>query len=173
MEYADHGGKVLFLGYYPEKSAEFSKDGEVKKLVDELKRNTNVHFIDDLDERKIEEFIRTNIDLTVRIDQVKAVGEASPEYSERPESFRDADCAFNVIHKIKDGMDFFFFGNPTDCGLTAEISFRTGLGKGKKVELWNPHTGKTERLRPVETRDGRLSVTLPLEPVQSRFMVFR
>jgi hypothetical protein len=171
--YADSGGKVLFTGYFPEKSAEFSKDGEVKKLVDELKRNAGVHFIDDLDERKIREFIHTNIDLTVRIDDVKTVVEASPEYSERPESFRDTGCAFNVIHKIKDGMNFFFFGNPTDCGLTAEISFRADFGKGKNAELWNPHTGTIEKLELIQTPDGRLSITLPLEPVQSRFIVFQ
>ncbi|MDR1097847.1 MAG: hypothetical protein LBL57_06930 [Tannerella sp.] len=172
-EYADRGGKVLFLGYYPEKSAEFSKDGEVGSLVDELRRNANVHFIDGLDEREIGEYIRTNIDLTVRVDQVKVVREALPGHAERPASFRDTDCAFNVIHKTKEGMDFFFFGNPTDCGLTAEISFHAGFGKRRRAELWNPHTGKIETLHPAETRDGRLSVTLPLEPVQSRFIVFR
>jgi hypothetical protein len=111
--------------------------------------------------------------LTVRVDQVEVVREALPEYAERPESFRDTDCAFNVIHKTKEGMDFFFFGNPTDCGLTAEISFCAGFGKRRRIELWDPHTGKIETLHPAKTQDGRLSATLPLEPVQSRFIVFR
>jgi hypothetical protein len=37
-------------------------------------------------------------------------------------------------------MDFFFFGNLTDSGLTAEISFCADFGKRRRVELWNPHT---------------------------------
>ncbi|MDR2764828.1 MAG: hypothetical protein LBB90_07340 [Tannerella sp.] len=169
----DLGGKVLFIGYYPEKSAEFSGDEEVKSLVSELKRHSNVYFMDDLEEQKIREFIRANIDLTVQIEQVKEVRGAPPAHTDWPASFRDMDCAFNVIHKVKEGIDFFFFGNPTDCGLTAEISFRAGFRKGACIELWDPHTGKIEKLNSVQTPDGRLLIKLPLEPVQSRFVVFR
>jgi hypothetical protein len=170
---ADRGVNVLFMGHYPEKSAEFAGDEAVQRLVDELKHHPGVHFMDDLDEEKLEEFIRGHIDLNVRVEQVRETGGTSTAPAGRPAAFRDRECAFNVIHKVRDGMDFFFFGNPTDDGLTAEISFADGFGKGKRVELWNPHTGKIEKLHPVQTQDGRLRITLPLEPVQSRFITVR
>jgi hypothetical protein len=171
-EYVQNGGKILFVGHYPEKSAEFSKDAEVKNIVDELKKNSsNVGFIANLDEKQINEFIRKHVDLVVSVDQVKIEKEKTPE-PKRPTPFHDINYAFNVIHKVKDGMNFFFFGNPTLYELSAEISFRADYVKGKSVELWNPHTGKIEKLNPTQTKDNRLQITLPLEPTQSRFIVF-
>jgi hypothetical protein len=132
-----------------------------------------IHFIDNLDERKVQEFVRANIDLTVRIDNVKVIKEALPERANRPASFRDVNYAFNPIHKVKENIDFFFIGNPTDCNLTAEVSFRSDFKKDASIELWNPHTGTIEKIHTTKTQDRRLSITLPLEPLQSRFFVLK
>jgi hypothetical protein len=159
----------LFTGYYPGQSAEPSKNGEVENIVSELRQNPNVHFIAEPDEQNMKDFLNAHLDPIVGIGEVKVIKEAVQDHLDWPDSFRDTDYAYNCIHKVKEGMDFFFFANPTDCRLTTEISFN--IDTKRKMELWNPHTGEIENLSYSE-RAGRIWITLPLDPVSSRFVVF-
>jgi hypothetical protein len=170
-DFADRGGIVLFAGCLPEQSAEKGRNEQVKQFVGELVQNPHVHFIEKPDERNMKEFIEKQLaDPFVRISQVKVTATPDTNRMALPDTFRDADYAYNCIHKVKDGMDFFFFGNPTDCALSAEISFKAG--KNSTIELWNPHDGTIETC-PSRNEGGRIYVTLPLPPVESRFIVLR
>jgi hypothetical protein len=168
-EFVKSGGKVLFTGNYPEQSAEPSKNGEVKNLAGELRKSPNVHFIEKPDAVNMKEFFNAHLDPIVSIGEVKVIKEAPQDHQDWPASFRDTDYAYNCIHKVKEGMDFFLFSNPTDCHLTAEIGFN--IDANRKIELWNPHTGGIENL-PSRKHAGKTWITLPLDPLNSRFIVF-
>ncbi|GHT43225.1 hypothetical protein AGMMS49965_16580 [Bacteroidia bacterium] len=170
-KFVNNGGVVLFAGCLPEQSAGYSEDKQVRDMVTLLMQHDNVHFIEQPDEHRIKDFIAQYlVKPVVRVGNVKVTKEAAPNHADWPESFRDTDYAYNYIHKVKDGKDFFFFANPTDCHLSAEISFKPD--KRKKAELWNPHTGKIEKLK-YRTSGGRIWITLPLAPVESRFIVLK
>jgi hypothetical protein len=166
-EYVMQGGIVLFTGYYPEQAAEFSMDEEIKEIVAELKGCSTVHFIETPDEINMRSFLDTYLDPLVKVEDVRIIKESLR--SDLPASFRDPDCSYNCIHKVKDGKNFYFFGNPTDHDLTATISFKAN--DICRPELWDPHTGKIEAI-PFEMHSGRAVITLPLEAVRSRFVVF-
>ncbi|MDR1813741.1 MAG: hypothetical protein LBR18_02705 [Tannerella sp.] len=169
-EYADKGGTVLFTGCLPEQATEFGKDEDIKRLVSEMKTLDNVSFIEHPDEQNMRSFINAHILPDVSIGEITITSRPTVENADLPASFRDTDYAYNCIHKVKDGMDCYFFANPTDYALTAEITF--GQVAGAKPELWNPHTGTIQKLASAK-QDGKIRLALPLPPVSSCFIIFK
>ena len=65
--------------------------------------------------------------------------------------------------------DIYWLDNRSDNTNEATVSFRV---TGKVPELWNPQTGKTEKVS-YQIKDGRTIVPLTFESWQAYFIVFR
>jgi hypothetical protein len=169
-EFASRGGIVLFAGSIPQRSAEPDMDSLVQAKITEIMSRGKAYYIENPDPEKMKDFLATHLpDPVIEVKNVTVAGQVDDTHQSWPESFRNTDYAYNYIHKVKEGKDFFFFGNPTDYDLTAEISFVKTLGL--KPKLWDPHTGAIKELA-CRIEHGRIWVTLPLERVSSRFVVF-
>ena len=75
------------------------------------------------------------------------------------------------IHRKVGATDLYFVSNQHQEGKTVEALFRVG---DRMPELWHPDNGRTElaaRFR--SAGEGRMAVTLSLDPVGSVFVVFR
>lgn len=75
------------------------------------------------------------------------------------------------IHENIDEMNFYFVSNQHNKSMIIEATFRI---ENKLPELWDPTTGKIEVATEFKTSpDGRMIVTLRLDPLGSTFVVFR
>ncbi len=79
------------------------------------------------------------------------------------------DSSVMFIHRRLAGADIYFLSNRNNRAETIEGSFRV---TGRRAELWDPATGD---ITPASYRiqQGRTSVTVPLDPFGSIFVVFR
>ncbi len=87
--------------------------------------------------------------------------------------FSDADHPplFQWIHNHDDKTDIYFISNNNpDTKNSAQIAFRIS---GKKPELWNPITGKTENLKQWKMENGNTKIPLYFEPKESYFIIFK
>lgn len=71
-------------------------------------------------------------------------------------------------HRQTADQDIYWLDNRSDAATNAEISFRVS---GKVPELWNPVTGKTEKVS-YQIKDGRTIVPLNFESWDAFFIVF-
>lgn len=69
----------------------------------------------------------------------------------------------------KSDMDIYWLNNRSETSTTAEVSFNIA---GKVPELWNPQTGKTEKIS-YQIKDGRTTVPLNFESWDAFFIVFK
>lgn len=67
------------------------------------------------------------------------------------------------------GLDIYWLNNRSGDATDAEVSFRV---TGKVPELWNPVTGKTEKIS-YQIKDGRTIVPLKFESWDAFFLVFK
>ncbi len=74
------------------------------------------------------------------------------------------------IHRQAAGTDIYFISNPVPQDLTASVTLRVA---GKTPELWRPDTGRFERAPLFKAQGATTTLTLPLEPSGSVFVVFR
>ena len=82
----------------------------------------------------------------------------------------EADTKLRYIHRRDGGADIYFVANPETNWVGATCAFRVS---GKPPEIWNPMTGQIIRQPVYQEKDGETFVPLWLEPVGSRFVVFR
>jgi hypothetical protein len=80
----------------------------------------------------------------------------------------------NTTHKIlyrhrKSDVDIYWLNNRNVNPTTAEVSFRI---TGKKPQLWNPQTGKTEEVS-YRFENGRIVIPLKFESWDAFFIVFK
>ena len=74
------------------------------------------------------------------------------------------------IHRRDGATDLYFVANREERLLSANCTFRVA---GKVPELWNPLTGERRTLTDFSEKNGRITVPLRFEPLQSWFVVFR
>jgi hypothetical protein len=80
------------------------------------------------------------------------------------------DGALTYIHKVKDGRDIYFFSNSSNDSVNASVRLRGD----KNLEIWNPHTGETEKAELTKAEVNGEAITtikLFLKPVSSLFFV--
>lgn len=174
-QYYDNGGSVIATASLPFKSAEFSADREVQRIITELfgidpklgipsdifKTNTKggqIAFIANTTQENMETtFAKMNISADINFADIhsdKSIGYV------------------NYIHKQKDGKDIFFFTNTTDRPLDTWVDIRGSLN----LEEWNPHTGSIKewsKTESIKDKDGNkyTRIHLVLSPVSSVFAV--
>lgn len=162
--FAEAGGKVLFTGCMPEFSAVPGQDKKVKKAVARIMASGGV-LLENPRKEELKSYFAENLpDADIEVESVQVLSSGGEG---RPETFRDVNYACNYIHKVKQGRDFYFIGNPTDCSILVRLSF----DDTREPELWDPHTGEVKALRSV-SENGRRTVELELDAVKSLFVVF-
>ena len=73
-------------------------------------------------------------------------------------------------HRRTEDADIYFVSNQKEEAVNYNALFRVN---GKVPEIWNNETGKIEDASIWKSENGRTSVNLKLEPLQSIFVVFR
>lgn len=177
--YYDGGGKVIATASLPLRSAEFGKDGEVRRIVadmfgfdskggvcpDTLITNASggqAAFLRLPDERSLTDlFARMGLLPDVAFDGV-SVCPGQVGY-------------LNYIHKRKEGLDFYYLTNTTDGAIDATVRLRGNL---RDMECWNPHTGSivpVSDVKKVRQPDGSWTTEVPisLPAVSGLFVVGR
>lgn len=175
-QYYENGGKVIFTGSLPNKSAEFGKHKQVLKILSELfevensdeisdelakvnDKGGSVAFVKEVSEQALNNtFERMNINPDVAFDSL--LPEAKLGY-------------VNYIHKQNEGKDIYFISNTTENKLSLSLTLR---GKIETLEMWDPHSGQIEKVEGVNhttRKDGRdfTSFDLKLPAVSSIFIV--
>lgn len=74
------------------------------------------------------------------------------------------------VHRRVGEADVYFVSSPQEQPREVVCTFRAA---GTKPELWDPETGAIHALPDFTVNDGRTSVTLHFDPMQSWFVVFR
>ncbi len=177
-EFYDNGGKVIATGVLPYLSYEKGKNEQVTAIIEEMfgnpvayseKTNTGggkTYYIPDcgvlLDENC------DSVDPDVMYDVLE---EALSVYDVKiADKLAISDHGyFNYIHKVKDGVNLYYFGNASNTPVDTYAEIR-----GKIVpELWNPVDGSMKKADyEYVTKDGEVvtRVKLVLSGVQSVFV---
>lgn len=74
------------------------------------------------------------------------------------------------IHRRIGEAEVYFISHPADEAREVDCTFRV---VGATPEIWDPETGAIRALPEFRERDGRTTVPLRFEPMQSWFIVFR
>lgn len=139
---------VKIIGTKPISSPSLTdNDAEFQRIATEVWSKPNVTSFDKTNLTPDVIFSKTNHKILFR-------------HREAPAPLRGADSNGGAIYWLNNRNE-----NPT----TAEVSFRI---TGKAPELWNPETGKTEKLS-YQIKDGRTIVPLRFESWDAFFVVFR
>jgi len=97
----------------------------------------------------------------------KTVAEAFAEDGLKPDFEGEG---LRYIHRRVGDADIYFISHSQEEARDVRCTFRVA---GKTPELWDPETGATYGLPDFTVKDGRTSVTLHFDPIQSWFVVFR
>lgn len=82
----------------------------------------------------------------------------------------ESDANIRYIHRSDVDAEIYFVANCEDRATDAACTFRV---VGKSPALWNPDTGAIRPLPEFSERDGRITVPMKFEPLQSFLVVFR
>mgnify|MGYP001270354690 CR=1 FL=1 len=86
------------------------------------------------------------------------------------EVVRGSTASIAWIHRRVKDADIYFISNQTYRRIQPSLNLRT---QGKKVELWDPVSARTQEAPSWFAIDGRTQVNLDLSPAQSVFLVLR
>ena len=104
---------------------------------------------------------------TRRVITGKTLSEVFTQDGLKPD-FEGQDLLF--IHRQAGEAEVYFVSHQENRPLDRVCTFRVS---GKRPELWDAETGAIRLLPDFAVRDGRISVPLHFEPMQSWFVVFR
>jgi hypothetical protein len=79
------------------------------------------------------------------------------------------DTAWRIMKRRWSDADVYLLFNESAAPSTHTVSL---YGRGKKLEVWNPQTGKISPLMAIKSSDG-LNVSITLQPFDSRVLVSR
>jgi hypothetical protein len=102
-----------------------------------------------------------------RITTGKSLAEVFSQDALRPD-FEGNGQVF--IHRRIGGAEVYFVAHQQDQTQDVNCTFRVA---GRIPELWDPETGLCRELPDFSEKDGRITVPLHFEPMQSWFVVFR
>lgn len=186
LEFYRNGGTVIATSKLPLKSAEFNRDKEVTDMVYE------VFGISDINPMTAEVTIIADEFVSYFKNSNKSGGhayflprpilrvvtnvlkEALPvkdvDIQEAPlwplKTGTAYDGSFTYTHKVKDGKDIYYFTNSGDKAVDTKVVLRGA----KNLEIWNPHTGETQKLDATKSDMNGQAVTtakLVIAPVSA------
>lgn len=82
----------------------------------------------------------------------------------------ETDGPIRYTHRTTAGTEIYFVANRAEQAVDASCAFRVA---GKQPELWHPVTGERRALPAFTVQDGRTTLALHFEPLESYFIVFR
>ncbi|MEO0732833.1 MAG: glycosyl hydrolase, partial [Bacteroidota bacterium] len=159
------GGTVIATSQLPEQSATRGKDAEVRELIAKMfapeqpGKGLAIFLPEPTAEKLADALEKTQPTPDVI---VSTPPHPVPEFGK-----------FSYIHKVKEGRHIYYFANSSNEPVNSEVFVRGHHA----LELWDPHTGKTQPMTNQELteRNGvaytRLS--LDLSPVRSVFFLSR
>jgi hypothetical protein len=190
LDFYHKGGTINATSMLPEKSSEFNRDKEVQEAVKEIfgiakgdPLTTEITIVPD-DFTSYYKNSNTNggrgyflpqpyyniiASVLKEVIPVKDVDIQIPPLW--PVKMGTAyDGALTYMHKTKDGKDIYFFSNSANNGVNSTVKIRGD----RDLEIWNPHTGETEKAeitRSIENGETVTSIKLDLNPVSTLFFV--
>ncbi len=104
----------------------------------------------------------------VKIEAVE--GTTIPTLNVVPRWDYPVDGMFQYLHKVKNGLDVYYFANSSNNDAQFVATLR---GKFKTLETWDPISGETQTLdvQSVDEEKGTTSVQLTLKSIESVFVV--
>ena len=170
-EFYKQGGKVIFTASLPFRSAEFGKDAEVCRLIQEMlgvapgASSTNTEIVRKEGKGTLLFLPNTTAEsLAAAFTDLQIPADVCFEEGTVPES----SVGFvNYLHKQKEGKEIFYFTNTTDKEVNGNVSLR---GEWKELQLWNPQTGNIESIK-AQTDGSRTTIQLSLPAVSSTFVI--
>jgi hypothetical protein len=165
----DNGGVVIATSCLPEKSVEPGHNLEIQGIVRQMfSEEGKGIFIPNLSADSFKQSLG-NLDISwdIEIDNVHEIVNKS-QLGQKDLETESIDFAFNYIHKVKACTDLYFFSNSTAKSVTADVS----IASDKTPKLWNPHNGHIKAVE-YNRNDKTVVMKLKLEPIQSRFIVFK
>ena len=171
----DAGGKIVATTQLPFKSAEFGKDAEVQKTVQDIFGvNPSVENSNPDAEVKTENaaggkaiFIKkpTAEKLQAALDPLLPAWDV--QFATLPAV---AKGNLTYIHKVIDQQQVYFFANSSETRCNTQVQLRGNLD----LEMWDPHTGRIgacEQIHANSSGEDKTTVRLDLAPVRSAFLV--
>lgn len=148
----DAGIKVI--GAKPEKSPSLAdNDAEFQKLANEIWSKSNVS------NANVETLHATSLPIGMQPDVIINGAKNKILFRHRK----------SEIINSKSPIDIYWLNNRSENPTDAEVSFRVN---GRVPELWNPQTGKTEKLS-YQIKNGRTIVPLKFDSWDAFFVVFK
>ncbi|MBI5831069.1 MAG: hypothetical protein HZB16_01995, partial [Armatimonadetes bacterium] len=176
--FADAGGQVVATTCLPERSAEFGRDAEVKKLSDALfGPGGRGLFVPKPDEQTLAAALDSlGFAWDVRLDNVPAIprvgrGGKDPAVNQSAtyvDWYEGGGRQFAYIHRVLNGADVYFFANSSAQPVTADVSLRGA----HTLQVWDPYTGERTPL-PARVQAGVTRARLELPALRSVFWVDR
>ena len=93
-----------------------------------------------------------------------------PKLNITPDFSVEGQKHVNYIHRKTANADIYFFHNESDKATVFKCSFNV---TGKIPELWNAMTGQITQLAYFVQNQGKTEVQIPLEALESTFVVFK
>lgn len=173
--YYNNGGKVIATASLPFKASEFGRDKEVQDIIKEI---FGSDFIsgkgipsDDIykENKKGGQFAFVKVVDKAELNKIfnKMELEADIQFEEASIPAHNVGY-LNYTHKQKDGLDIYYITNTTENRVATSVRL---LGDLNNVEIWNPHTGKTEKAIITDKGKSFTQVKIDMPRVSSLFIV--
>jgi hypothetical protein len=105
----------------------------------------------------------------------KSVKEVLDEMNVRPDlevaGIDNSGYIIDYIHRRTETEDIYFISNSSQAEQRVTLTFR--VGSGRVPELWDAVSGLIQRAVKYSKADGGISIELVMDPLASRFVVFR
>lgn len=172
----DGGGRVIATTCLPEKSAEFGRDADVKRLSDAMfGPGGKGVFVPSPDEASLRAALdglgfAWDVRITGAPDLPRVPLRGRP--ASHPDAYEGGNRQFAYLHRDIGGAQVYFFANSSGQPVSADLTLRGDLA----LAVWDPHTGA---IRPLDSMPGRNSgeavtrARVSLEPIRSLFIVGR
>ena len=172
VQFYRQGGRIIATTQLPEHAAEFGQDARVRELTAAIFGANRRPGVGGFSVHTNSTGGRAWFLPSPTASRLKAIlDEAVPLYDVQFESdIQVIGGNLSCIHKVKENRDVFFFANSSDREVAGSVLLRGRL----KLEQWDPHSGRTGKIKLSHGRKGREQFTrvrLRLSPVQSLFLV--
>jgi hypothetical protein len=173
------GGKVIATTCLPERSAEFGRDEDVRRMAKEMfGPGGKGVFVPKPDEKTLQQALDgLGFAWDVRIPNATDIPRTyrkAHDYGGKlqcdPDAYEGGNRLFAYLHRSVPGAEVYFFSNSSGLAVSAGVELRGQL----KLETWNPHTGAIQPLDSTSAQIHSQPVTkfrLSLPPLRSVFVV--
>ncbi|MGQ1783595.1 glycosyl hydrolase [Saccharicrinis sp. GN24d3] len=176
-KFYDNGGTIIATTHLPYKSSEMGKDQMVVDMVKEifginpLKQDGYTELVQSSNFAKGKALFIPNPDAEI-LANVLEKNEDAPDVRFVGSPKIESELGkLNYIHKVKDGLDIYYFTNSSDEVIDVEVTIKGKLS----LESWNPHSCVFSKIENVgyqlEGEQYFTQCNLKIKPVSSVFYI--